>query len=83
MKEIEANYNNDEAAKKVGLLENWLKKYGDEATYLSLFEALDSSNRVDLIDEGLRLMEEGEWIVYKLCSQILFIAQTRKDKMKE
>ena len=60
MKEIEANYNNDEAAKKVGLLENWLKKYGDEATYLSLFEALDSSNRVDLIDEGLRLMEEGE-----------------------
>ena len=60
MKEIEANYNNDEAAKKVGLLENWLKKCGDEATYLRLFEALDSSNRVDLIDEGLRLMEEGE-----------------------
>lgn len=60
MKEIEANYNNDEAAKKVGLLESWLKKYGDEATYLRLFEALDSSNRVDLIDEGLRLMEEGE-----------------------
>ena len=83
MKEIEANYKNDEASKKVGLLETWLKAHGDEATYLKLFEALDSSNRVDLIDEGLRLIEEGELIVYKLCSQTFLIVQTRKNKMKE
>ena len=59
MKEIEANYKNDEAAKKVSLLETWMKKCGDEATYLKLFEALDSSKRVDLIDECLKLLEEG------------------------
>ena len=80
MKEIEANYKNDEASKKVGLLETWLKAHGDEATYLKLFEALDSSNRVDLIDEGLRLIEEGELIVYKLCSQTFSLSRQEKTR---
>ena len=59
MKMIEANNKGDEAVMRLCLLETWLKGKGDEATYLTLFEALDSSNRVDLIDECLKLLEEG------------------------
>ena len=59
MKKIEANNKGDEAAMRLCLLETWLKAQGDEATYLTLLEALDSSNRVDLIDECLKLLEEG------------------------
>ena len=57
---IEANNKNDEAAMRLCLLETWLKVHSDRATYLKLFEALHLTNRTDLIEKGLRLLEEGK-----------------------
>lgn len=60
VEKIEANNKNDEAAMRLCLLETWLKVHSDRATYLKLFEALDLSNRTDLIEKGLKLLEEGK-----------------------
>ena len=57
---IEANNKNDEALMRIRLLEKWLNAQGDEATYLKLFEALDHSERIDLIVDCLELLETGE-----------------------
>ena len=62
VEKIEANNTNDEAAMKLCLLEAWLKVHKERATYLKLFEALDLSNRTDLIEKGLKLLEEGKQV---------------------
>ena len=72
MEKIEANNKNNEAAMRVCLLETWLKVHKERATYLKLFEALDLSNRTDLIEKGLTLLEEGKQVF--ICCDPIYIS---------
>ena len=68
MKKIDFDPKNDEAAKRVHFIEGWLTAYGNKATFLKLFEALDQSERIDLIEEGLQYLRLEKGI--GVCMQI-------------
>ena len=67
LKAIESNYN-DEVERRVYFLDKWLKKYGDAATYRKLFEILISNDRNDLVDDMLKILNEGKQLIFCILS---------------
>ena len=51
--------NHSEEERRIFVLAKWKEKNGDSATYYNLIEALNDSDRVDLIDQALDALKEG------------------------
>ena len=53
--------NDSEEERRIFVLAKWKEKNGDSATYYNLIEALNVSDRVDLIDQALDSLKDCEY----------------------
>lgn len=49
---------NSEEERRIKTLNKWKEKNGDDATYYNLIEALNDSDRVDMVDQALDYLKE-------------------------